>query len=152
MVQSSRHFLRLVRARWNCFEMSVFPRTVALLIGAATHFLSRNLSEVQRSVTGQKGFVFFCLFLLGGTEREMSKNWGRSGVRQSSGNLFWKKTFALLTPACSRRDLFVFTKNNIQTNLGPILHRDSRSFHLSHQPPLSTFYVVNVSLFVTFTI
>ena len=68
-----------------------YTRTVALLIGAATHFLSRNLSEVQRSVTGQKGFVFFCLFLLGGTEREMSKNWGRSGVRQSSGVNILKK-------------------------------------------------------------
>ena len=66
-------------------------RTVALLIGAATHFLSRNLSEVQRSVTGQKGFVFFCLFLLGGTEREMSKNLGRRGIRQSSGANVLKK-------------------------------------------------------------
>ena len=68
-----------------------FVRTVALLIGAATHFLSRNLSEVQRSVTGQKGFVFFCLFLLGGREREMSKNLGESGIRQSSGAFVLKK-------------------------------------------------------------
>ena len=71
-------------------------RTVALLIGAATHFLSRNLSEVQRSVTGQKGFVFFCLFLLGGTEREMSKNLGRRGIRQSSGANVLKKSLCFI--------------------------------------------------------
>ena len=28
------------------------------------------------------------------------------------------------------------TKDNGQANLGPILHHDSISFHLSHQPPL----------------
>ena len=74
------------------------PRTVALVIGAATHFRSRNLSEVQRSVTGQKGFVFFCLFLLGGREREMSKNLGESGIRQSSGAFVLKKPFAETGP------------------------------------------------------
>ena len=35
-----------------------------------------------------------------------------------------------------RLDLFVSTKGNVQANLGPILHQDSISFHLSHQPPL----------------
>ena len=88
--------------------------------GAATYFRSRNLSEVQWSVTGQKGFVFFCLFLLGGTEREMSKNWGRSGVRQSSGNLFWKKTFALLTPACYKQSFKTAVENITDVLAGKI--------------------------------
>ena len=41
------------------------------------------------------------------------------------------------------------TKVTPFSNKGPILHRDSISFHLSHQPPLSVmcnFYVVKMSL------
>ena len=53
-----------------------------VLIGAATHFLSRNLSEVQRSVTGQKGFVFFLPIFAGrdgeGNEQKLGEEWGQA--------------------------------------------------------------------------
>ena len=59
--------------------------------GRYPFFETRNLSEVDWPVTGQKGLEFFCLFLLGGTESEMSKNLGRMGNRQSSGAFVLKK-------------------------------------------------------------
>ena len=71
--------------------MSACQPGITRVEGRYSFYETRNLSEVERPVTGQKGLEFFCLFLLGGTESEMSKNLGRMGYRQSSGAFVLKK-------------------------------------------------------------